>query len=129
MSSSTSSSDEFRSAESASSLMGAPDFSDLSDEERLAAEQLIAEMAQVRAEIVAAPAEQIVANHLIGLYELASAHLSQPEPNFAAASLAIDSIAAVLTAAEGRLGESEEQLRQALVVVQTFYVRRKEQID
>jgi len=86
-------------------------------------------MAQVRAEIVAAPAEQIVANHLIGLYELASAHLSQTEPNFAAASLAIDSIAAVLAAAEGRLGESEEQLRQALVVVQTFYVRRKEQID
>ncbi len=129
MPSSTDSSDEFRSAESASSLLGAPDFSDLSDEERLAAEQIIAEMAHVRAEIVAAPAEQIVANHLIGLYELASAHLSQPEPNFIAASLAIDSIAAVLAATEGRLGESEEQLRQALVVVQTFFVRRKEQSE
>lgn len=121
--------DESRSADSASSLLGGPDFSELSEEDRQAAEQMIAEMAEVRRQIVSVPANQIVANHLVGLYELATAHLSQPEPNFAEASLAIDAVAAVLNATEGRLGESEEQMRQALVVVQTLFVRRKDQIE
>ena len=52
------------------------DFSELSPEEQEQAEALAAEMAAVREQLAAAPAEIVVANHLMGLYELAAIHLS-----------------------------------------------------
>jgi hypothetical protein len=116
--------DEGRSApDGAAEVVGGPSLDDLSPEERAQAEQMVAEMAEVQRQILAAPAEQLVANHVVGLYELAAIHLGQPEPDLVATRLAIDAMTAVLTVAEGRLGPDEASLRQALTQLQMAFVQ------
>ncbi len=99
------------------------DFSELSPEEQEQAEALAAEMAAVREQLAAAPAEIVVANHLMGLYELAAIHLSQQPPKMDEASLAIDAMSAVLDSLEGRLGEAEGTLKDALHQIRLAYVQ------
>lgn len=107
-----------------SSRVGGPSLDDLSPEERAQAEQMIAEMAEVQRQILAAPAAQIVTNHVAGFYELAALHLSQDEPKLSEAKVAIDAMAAVLDAVEDRLGENGPTLRQALTQLQMAFVER-----
>jgi hypothetical protein len=107
----------------AAGVVGGPSLDDLSPEERAQAEEMVAEMAEVQRQILAAPAEQLVANHVVGLYELAAIHLGQPEPDLAATRLAIDAMTAVLAATEGRLGADEGSLRQALTQLQMAFVQ------
>ena len=99
------------------------DFSELSPEEQEQAQALAAEMAAVREQLAAAPAEIVVANHLMGLYELAAIHLSQQPPKMDEASLAIDAMSAVLDSLEGRLGEAEGTLKDALHQIRLAYVQ------
>jgi hypothetical protein len=94
----------------------------MSPEERAQAEQMIAEMAQARAEIASTPAAVVVANHAMGLYELAAIHLSQQPPNLSEAGVAVDALAALTKALEGRLGDNEATLNQALNQLQTAFV-------
>lgn len=56
------------------------------------------------------PAQDIVVQHAMGLYELAVVHLSQEQPDLAAARLAIDALGALLDGLRGRLGPAEDQL-------------------
>ena len=56
------------------------EFSELSQEEQEQAEALAGEMNAVREQLAEAPAEIVVANHLMGLYELGAIHLSQQPP-------------------------------------------------
>lgn len=101
----------------------------MTPEERAQAEQMIAEMAQARAEIATTPAAVVVSNHAMGLYELAAIHLSQDPPNLAEAQLAVDALAALTTSLQGRLGEHEATLNQALNQLQAAFVelaRRRE---
>ena len=102
---------------------------DLSDDERAQAEDLAREMADVRAEVASTPAAVIVANHVMGFYELAAIHLSQTPPNFAEAAVGIDAMAAVLDKLKGRLGENEEVLRDARAQLQLAFVELKRQFD
>jgi hypothetical protein len=99
---------------------------ELTAEEHAAAEAMAAEMAEVRAQIAEAPAAMIVANHVMGFYELAAIHLSSTPPKFAEATVAIDAMAAVLDRLEGRLGEHEETLRDARTQLQLAFVQLKE---
>ena len=108
--------------EGISGRVGGPSLDDLSPEERAQAEEMIAQMAEVQRQILAAPAAQLVINHVVGLYELAAIHLSQEPPNLPESRLAIDAMAAVLDAVEARLGEDGPALRQALVQLQVAYV-------
>lgn len=94
----------------------------MSPEERAQAEQMIAEMAQARAELAGTPAAVVVGNHAMGLYELAAIHLSQDPPNLGEARVAVDGLAALVGALEGRLGENEATLRQALNQLQMAFV-------
>jgi hypothetical protein len=94
----------------------------MSPEERAQAEQMIAEMAQARAELARTPAAVVVANHAMGLYELAAIHLSQQPPNLAEAGIAVDALAALTKALEGRLGQNEATLNQALNQLQMAFV-------
>ncbi|WP_255566697.1 DUF1844 domain-containing protein [Iamia sp. SCSIO 61187] len=94
----------------------------MSPEERAQAEQMIAEMAQARAEIASTPAAVVVSNHAMGLYELAAIHLSQQPPNLPEASVAVDALAALTKALEGRLGDNEATLVQALNQLQMAFV-------
>jgi 3',5'-cyclic AMP phosphodiesterase CpdA len=94
----------------------------MSPEERAQAEQMIAEMAQARAEIAHTPAAVVVANHAMGLYELAAIHLSQQPPNLSEAGVAVDALAALVGALRGRLGDNEATLEQALNQLQMAFV-------
>jgi hypothetical protein len=103
-------------------VVGGPSLDDLSPEERAQAEQMIAEMAETRAQLASTPAAVVVANHAMGLYELAAIHLSQQPPNLSEAGVAVDALAALTKALEGRLGDNEATLNQALNQLQMAFV-------
>lgn len=100
---------------------------DLTPEEREQLEHIAAEMADARRQLAEAPASTVIANHAMGLYELAAIHLSQDPPNFEQAKLAIDATAALVEGLEGRLEEAEPTLRNALQQIQLAYVQLTEQ--
>lgn len=86
-------------------------------------DELAAQAAELQRFLLEAPAEEIVAQHAMGLYELAVIHLSQPEPRLADARLAIDALAALVDALADRLGEMGAQLRQVLPQLQMAFVQ------
>jgi hypothetical protein len=106
-----------------------PALEDLSPEERAQAEAMMAEMAEVQQRIAQTPAAEVVANHLMGFYELAAIHLSQEPPQFTEAAVAIDALRAVLDALGDRLGENAPVLHQALSQMQMAFVQLKQQGD
>ena len=106
-----------------------PDLESLSPEEQSQAEALAREMAAVREQLASTPAALVVANHLMGLYELAAIHLSQQPANMGEASVAIDALGAVVEALPDRLGEAEATLRDALHQIRLAYVQVGQQAD
>jgi len=100
----------------------APSVEDLNPEEREQVEAMAKEMADVREQLASVPAAVVVANHLMGLYELATIHLSQQPPNLTEASVAIDALGAVVDRLPGRLGEAESTMRDALHQIRLAYV-------
>ena len=106
-----------------------PDLESLSPEEQSQAEALAREMAAVREQLASTPAALVVANHLMGLYELAAIHLSQQPANMGEASVAIDALGAVVEALPDRLGEAEATLRDALHQIRLAYVQGGQQTD
>ena len=103
------------------------DLDDLSPEEREQAEQMIRDMAEARERLLSVPAAAVVANHGMGLYELAALHLTQQPPNFSEAVVAIDAMGAVTGALAGRLGDAEATLNDALGQIRKAYVQLKSQ--
>lgn len=101
------------------------DPSQLSDEERAQLEALQAQMAEVREQLLAAPASVVIANHAMGIYELAAIHLTADAPKLTEAVLAIDALSALTTSLEGRLGEAEPTLREALAQLRAAYLEVK----
>lgn len=101
----------------------------LSPEERERAEEMAAQMADVRQQLAEAPPETVVANHAMGLYELGAIHLSSEPPNIEAAQLPIDAMAAMVEGLEGRLGEVEPTLKDALSQLQMAFVQVKQQVE
>lgn len=100
---------------------------DLTPEERARAEQMVKEMAEARERLLETPAATIVANHGMGLYELAALHLSAETPDFHEATVAIDALAALVDGLRGRLGEAEPTLREALDQLRMAFVQLKHQ--
>lgn len=82
-------------------------------------EAMAAELARF---LLETPAEQVVVQHAMGLYELAVIHLSQPEPRLSEARLAIDALRALVEGLEGRLGAPGRQLRDLLPQLQMAFV-------
>ena len=58
----------------------------------------------------------------MGIYELAAIHLTAEEPKLAEAVLAIDALTALVEGLEGRLGEAEPTLREALAQLRAAYL-------
>jgi len=104
---------------------GEDPLADLSPEERAQAEAYIAEMAAARQRVVEAPAEVVVANHAMGLYELAAIHLSEEQPDLESARLAIDALTALVEQLQGRLGEAEPTLKDAVNQLRLAFVQVK----
>lgn len=99
-----------------------PSLEDLSPEERAQAEAMATELAEARSRLLETPASMVVANHAMGLYELAAIHLSADPPNLDEAKISIDAMAAIVEALPGRLGEHEETLKAARSQIQLAFV-------
>ena len=91
---------------------------------------------EVHARLVATPAEDVVANHALGIWQLALVHLGvitppdadgrPPVPNLAAAGFAIDAMAALVDGLGERFGDHEAVLRDALTQAQMLFVEVSE---
>jgi hypothetical protein len=102
---------------------GEIDPEDLTDEQRAQLEAMAQEMSEVRQQLLQVPASTVVANHAMGLYELAAIHLSNQPPNLTEGRVAIDAMAGVVENLEGRLGENEPVLRDALAQLRLAFVQ------
>jgi hypothetical protein len=99
---------------------------DLDDIDPEEARRLAAEMAEVRAKLATVPAAQVVANHAMGLFELAAIHLQQEQPLFSEAALAIDAMGAIVEGVGAdRLGDVGHTLTEALQQIRLAFVQIK----
>jgi hypothetical protein len=80
---------------------------------------------QARRRIAEVPAQVVVVNHVMGLYELAAIHLSSVPPKLDDAALAIDGLAAMVERLGDRLGDDASTMRDALSNIQMVYVQMK----
>src|SRR5437870_9446726 len=103
---------------------GSPPGDEPPSDEPAASSEEIEALRAVHAKLVATPVEDVIANHALGIWQLALVHLGvitppdadgrPPEPNLAAAGLAIDALAALVDGLGERLGAHEPVLRDAL---------------
>jgi hypothetical protein len=103
------------------------DPANLTDEQRAQLEAMAEEMAEAQRRLASVPAAQVIANHAIGLFELAAIHLQARPPNLEQAQLAIDALAAVVDGLGPRLGPHEAPLRDALAQIRMAFVQVKGQ--
>jgi hypothetical protein len=93
-------------------------------------EEQYRELLQARAELAAIPVADIVANHAIGLQQLAVIHLlpdpdsegNPGEPRLAEAGLAIDALGAIVDTLGDRLAPHHEALRDAVTQLRLAFV-------
>jgi hypothetical protein len=84
---------------------------------------MVEEMQHLQEELAAAPVEAVIANHAVGLFNLAGLHLSQEPPHLDEARLAIDALAALVDGLTGRLGPDESTLRDGLAQMRLAFVQ------
>ncbi len=99
------------------------DLDDLGPEEKA---ELAERLDELRRQLLSTPAEVVVANHAYGLFELAAIHLSQQPPQRDQARLAVDAMAALVEGLEGRLGEAERPLKDALAQIRLAFIQISE---
>ena len=88
-------------------------------------EEMAAEFMAMQQQMLRTPAAIVVANHCIGLVELAALHLGQRPPNLSDAQVAIDALAGMIDAVGARMGENGPPLRQALNQMRMAYIEAK----
>jgi len=84
---------------------------------------------RVRAELAATPVVDLVANHAVGLWQLAVLHLipdGEAPPRLDDAAVAIDALAGIVETLGPRLGPHEEALRDALTQLRMAFVQIQE---
>ena len=96
--------------------------SNLTGDDSTALSDAQAALDDARQRIAEAPAQVVVVNHVMGLYELAAIHLSSTPPKLSEASLAIDAMAALVERLGERMGEHTETMRDALSNIQMVFV-------
>ena len=100
-------------------------FDDGFDEDEELDPQVAEELRRVRAEIAAAPVEDLVARHAVGLWELAVLHLSPDEDRpvrLDQAAIAIDAMGGIVDTLGDRLGDHASALRDALGQLRLAFV-------
>jgi hypothetical protein len=91
-----------------------------------------AEMREAMARLAQTPVRNIIANHAIGLWELAVLHLGlggASEVNLDEAALAIDAMSALVEGLGDRLGEHVTPLREALSQLRVAFVQIKQAVE
>jgi uncharacterized protein with GYD domain len=91
-------------------------------------EDVQAAMSEARHRLAEVPAEVVVTNHVMGLYELAAIHLSSSPPNLVAASLAIDAVGHLVEGLGDRLGADAGTMRDALANIRMAFVSVKHSV-
>ena len=86
-------------------------------------------MAEARARLADVPAEVVITNHVMGLYELAAIHLSATPPDLAQSALAIDAVACLVDGLGDRLGDEAPTMRDALNNIRLAFVQIKGAVD
>ncbi|MDA3030969.1 MAG: hypothetical protein O3B90_01395, partial [Actinomycetota bacterium] len=71
------------------------------------------------------PAEVVITNHLMGLYELAAIHLSANPPDLVQSALAIDALACLVDGLGDRIGPDTPTMRDALNNIRLAFVQIK----
>lgn len=102
------------------------DLDSLSDEERDQLRSELAEMMRVRREVAATPAAEMLTNHMMRLFDLATIYLEDNPPAFSDASTVIEAFRAMSDALGDRLGDSEDTMREALGQLQMLFVQVKD---
>ncbi len=97
-------------------------FEEPEDEGRVPTDE---ELAALRGQLARTPASVVVANHCLGLWELAALHLSLRPPQLDQAAVAIDALGAIVERLEGRLGDEEATLREGLAQLRLAFVQVK----
>ena len=98
-------------------------FTAMSDEDQANTIRMFAELSDARQRMMETPAATIVANHAMGLYELAAIHLSATEPNLAEAKLSIDALVALVDVLRGQSDTDESTLNDAVAQIQLAFVQ------
>lgn len=102
------------------------DSTNLNADDIAAAERALGE---ARARLSDIPAEVVVVNHVMGLYELAAIHLSATPARLAEAALAIDAVACLVEGLGERLGPEFDTLSGALGNIRLAFVQVKGTTD
>ncbi len=102
---------------------------ELTPEQQEQARQMAEQMAAARAEILEADPADIVANHAMGLYELAAIHITAEDPDLRAARLAVDAVAALVEQLGNRLDPHTATLQEALHQIRLAFVERSKALD
>jgi hypothetical protein len=85
-------------------------------------------MQEARQRLAEVPAEVVVTNHVMGLYELAAIHLSASPPDLQQSVLAIDAVACLVDGLGERLGDDYPTMRDALNNIRLAFVQIKGQV-
>ena len=93
------------------------------DPDRLAAANEVLEATRRRLSEV--PAEVVITNHVMGLYELAAIHLGAMPPDLPQAALSIDAVACLVEGLGDRLGPDATTMRDALSNIRIAFVQIK----
>ena len=102
------------------------DSTNLNADDIAAAERALDE---ARARLSDIPAEVVVVNHVMGLYELAAIHLSATPARLAEAALAIDAVACLVEGLGERLAPEFDTLSGALGNIRLAFVQVKGTTD
>jgi hypothetical protein len=82
-------------------------------------------MDESRERLASVPAEVVITNHVMGLYELAAIHLSANPPELAQSALAIDALACLVDGLGDRMGPEAPTMRDALNNIRLAFVQIK----
>ncbi len=80
---------------------------------------------EARDRLMGIPAELVVSNHVMGLYELAAIHLGAEPPSLTEAALAIDAVGCLVEGLGPRLGADSDALVAALSNIRLAFVQIK----
>ncbi|MBI4882860.1 MAG: hypothetical protein HY826_02250 [Actinobacteria bacterium] len=82
-------------------------------------------ISDARRRLAGIPAEVVVSNHVMGLYELAAIHLGSEPPSLSEAALAIDAVGCLVEGLGARLGPDSDTLTAALANMRLAFVQIK----